>query len=218
MPVRFIFPRWCNALLPVAIATMLVAPVYAALLVTYGLSPVTHSVGYMPPQPIPFSHMIHAGELELDCRYCHNTVEYAAKAAIPPTQMCMTCHAQVQTDSDALKLLWESYSEGTAVPWRRVHDLPDYVYFDHSAHVERGVGCASCHGRIDQMQVVYQAKSLSMGWCLECHRNPEPHLRPLDQITNLAFDPMADQTAQVRRGLLDVWRIAPSEDCSTCHR
>ncbi len=217
-PVRFVFPQWSNLLLPTVIGAILVVPIYAALVLTYGLSPVTHNVGYMPIQPIPFSHKIHAGELGLDCRYCHNTVEYAAKAAIPPTQTCMTCHAQVQPESEALKPLWESYGEGTAILWQRVHDLPDYVFFDHSAHVERGVGCATCHGRIDEMDVVFQTQPLSMGWCLECHRDPEPNLRPLDEITNLAFDSLRDQTAQVRRGLLDISHISPSEDCSTCHR
>lgn len=217
-PVRFVFPQWSNALLPMAIGTMLIAPVYVAFVLSYGLSPVTNNIGYMPNQPIPFSHKVHAGELGLDCRYCHNTVEHAAKAAIPPTQTCMTCHAQVQTQSELLRPLWDSYSEGTAIQWQRVHDLPDYVYFNHSAHVERGVGCASCHGRIDQMDVVFQAESLSMGWCLACHRDPEPSIRPLDQVINLAFDPVGDQTDQARRALLDISRIAPSEDCSTCHR
>ncbi len=216
--MRFVFPRWSNALLPTAVAAVLVVPIYGALVLTYGLSPVTQNVGYMPTQPIPFSHAIHAGELGLDCRYCHNTVEQSAKAAIPPTQTCMTCHAQVQTESEPLSPLWESYAEGAAISWRRVHDLPDFVYFNHSAHVNRGVGCASCHGQVDEMDVVYQVQPLSMGWCLDCHRNPEPHLRPLDQITNLSFDPLKDQTPQERRALLDLWRTAPPEDCSTCHR
>ncbi len=140
-------------------------------------------VGYAPEQPVPYSHALHAGQLGIDCRYCHNTVETAAHAAVPPTQTCMNCHAAIRKESEKLIPVRASYATGMPIPWVRVHDLPDYVYFNHSAHVRRGVGCVSCHGRVDTMEVVYQAEPLSMGWCLDCHRNPERHLRPVEFVT-----------------------------------
>ncbi|UCD74324.1 MAG: cytochrome c3 family protein [Phycisphaerales bacterium] len=216
--MHHVFPKWTNLLLPGSIIVLAVAPFYVLLMVTYGFSPRATDVGYQPPQPIPFSHAVHAGRLGLDCRYCHNTVEHAAKAAIPPTETCMNCHTQIKKDSELLKPLFESHETGNPIPWVRVHDLPDYAYFNHSAHVSRGIGCASCHGRIDRMEVVYQQQPLSMGWCLECHRNPEPHLRPLDEITNLAYDPLVELTPQQRRQFRIDNSINPSQDCSTCHR
>jgi len=215
---RFVFPRWSNLLLPSAIVVGLVAPLYMTLLIAYGFSPQATDVGYQPTQPIPFSHELHAGQLGMDCRYCHNTVEHAAHAAIPPTQTCMNCHTQIMTESELLAPLWESYETGLPVAWVRIHDLPDYSYFNHAAHVNRGIGCVSCHGRIDKMEVVYQHEMLSMGWCLECHRNPEPHLRPFEEITNLAYDPLVELTAEARRDFRMIHRIQPSQDCSTCHR
>lgn len=210
----FVFPRWANKTVHVAGAVLGIAPLYLIALVWYGASPKTTDVGYAPEQPIPYSHALHAGELGLDCRYCHTTVESGAMAALPPTETCMNCHARVRTGSPKLAPLRESWAKGTAVEWLKVHDLPDYVYFNHSAHVRRGVGCASCHGRVDQMPVVYQHETLSMGWCLDCHRAPEGHLRPLDQVTNMGFKPNASEGAKLR----EERNINPSTDCSTCHR
>ncbi len=215
---HYVFPKWSNMLLPTLIAVSTVVPLYVVLLAAYGFSPKATDVGYQPEQPIPFSHAVHAGQLGMDCRYCHNTVEVAAKAAIPPTQTCMNCHEKIKKDSDQLQLLHETYQRGESIPWVRVHDLPDYVYFHHAAHISRGVGCVSCHGRVDQMEVVYQHEPLSMAWCLNCHRNPEPHLRPLGEITNLAYDPMVELTADERHQLRKLHSIDPSQDCSTCHR
>jgi len=169
---HYIFPKWTNLIPFLVGGLVVVAPLYVALIVAYGFSPRTTDVGYQPVQPIPFSHRLHAGDLGLDCRYCHNTVEVAAKAAIPPTQTCMNCHTQIRKDSPLLQPLMESYQTGMPIKWLRVHDLPDYAYFNHSAHVTRGVSCVECHGRIDRMDVVTQEQPLSMGWCLECHRNP----------------------------------------------
>ncbi len=177
-------------------------------------------MGYQPEQPLPYSHATHAGKLGIDCRYCHTTVEHAAVAAVPPTQTCMNCHTKIglkEGQSDKLQLVRDSNANGTPIPWVRVHDLPDFVYFDHSAHVRRGVGCVSCHGRVDKMEVVYQAEPLSMGWCLGCHRNPEPHLRPLERITEMDWVPWEDRAAMGRR-LREEYNIDPSTDCSTCHR
>jgi hypothetical protein len=156
----------------------------------------------------------------MDCLYCHNTVETAAVAAVPPTSTCMNCHANVLPESSKLARIRESAKNDVPVKWVRVHMLPDYSYFDHSVHIKAGVGCASCHGRIDQMPVVAQAKPLSMGWCLECHRAPEAHLRPASAITNMAWD---STTANYRadedpKRLRKVKDLHPPEHCSGCHR
>jgi hypothetical protein len=212
----FLFPRWTNG---IRVVLGLLAPgalLYIIVLVWYGGSPRTTDVGYEPEQPVPYSHALHAGELGIDCRYCHNTVEEAAEAALPPTQTCMNCHTKIRSKSPKLIPVQESYATGIPVPWVRVHDLPDYAYFNHSAHVRRGVGCVSCHGRVDKMEVVYQAETLSMGWCLDCHRNPESHLRPVERVTDMAWRP-EDQLA-LGRELREAYQINPSEDCSTCHR
>ncbi|MEW6741661.1 MAG: cytochrome c3 family protein [Planctomycetota bacterium] len=190
---------------------------YVVVLLAYGGSPRTTDVGYAPHQPVPYSHALHAGTLGLDCRYCHTTVEQAAHAAIPPTQTCMNCHTKVRAQSEKLAVVRESYQTGKPIPWVRVHDLPDYVYFNHSAHARRGIGCVSCHGRVDRMEVVHQAEPLSMGWCLDCHRQPELHLRPLEEITNMAWVADEDPRPLARR-LRDEYQINPSTDCSTCHR
>jgi hypothetical protein len=153
----------------------------------------------------------------MDCRYCHNTVEKAAHAAIPPTATCMNCHSKVWTKSPKLAPIRDSFASGQPVEWLKVHDLPDYVYFNHSAHVTRGIGCVSCHERIDQMDEVYQAKPLSMSWCLECHRNPDPNLRPPSEVTNMTWKAPGDPAAYGKT-LREQNHIAPPTDCSTCHR
>jgi hypothetical protein len=211
----FVFPRWANKTVHIAGAVLGIAPLYLIGLIWYGASPKTLDVGYAPTQPIPYSHALHAGELGIDCRYCHRTVEEAAHAAVPSTETCMNCHSKVKTTSPKLEPLRESWSKGTSLEWTKVHDLPDYVYFNHSAHVRRGIGCVSCHGRIDQMPVVTQEKPLSMGWCLDCHRAPEQHLRPPSEVTNMTWQPSSpSQGAELRKAN----HINPSTDCSTCHR
>lgn len=214
----FEFPTWINSLRTAVAAGGGIAALYAAGIVYFGFSPYATDVGYMPVQPVPYSHAVHVGKLGLDCRYCHTTVEDSAHASIPPTQVCLGCHANIKrNDSPKLKLVQDSYVKGEAIPWVRVHDLPDYAYFNHSAHVRRGVGCVSCHGRIDRMEVVYQAEPLSMGWCLECHRNPERYLRPVEEVTNVTWAPPIEQE-EFGRQLISQYNINPSQDCSTCHR
>ena len=213
----FQFPRWTNTLRPVLGAVLVLGPAYVVVLLAYGASPRTTAVGYRPTQPVPYSHALHAGQLGIDCRYCHNTVEVAAHAAIPPTQTCMNCHAKVRAESPKLLPVRESYATGMPVPWVRVHDLPDYVYFNHSAHVRRGVGCVECHGRVDTMDVVAQAQPLSMGWCLDCHRNPDAHLRPPEAVTKMDWVAPEDPATYGRR-LRQANNINPSTDCWTCHR
>lgn len=214
----FHFPRWTNHFRLLIPAGAIGGVLYAVVFVWVGFSPKTIAAGYAPEQPIPFSHALHAGELELDCRYCHNTVEDASHAAIPPTATCMNCHENIKPDSPKLKPLRDSWTTGDPVEWVRVHDLPDYAYFNHAAHVRRGVSCVSCHGRIDQMEVVTQQEPLSMGWCLDCHRNPDPHLRPLDQITNLGWTPPEGDESWKDELFYGYDEINPQESCSTCHR
>jgi len=217
---HYVFPKWSNLLLPTALGVGAVAPLYVVLVVAYGFSPRTTDVGYEPPQPVPYSHELHAGQLGIDCRYCHNTVEYAAKAAIPPTQTCMNCHTQIHKDSAKIQPLWQSYETGLPVEWVRVHDLPDYAYFNHAAHVQRGVSCVSCHGRVDRMEVVFQQERLSMGWCLECHRNPEPNLRDPGLVTDLGWTFEGNAAERLDHGAFwrELNRLNPSQDCSACHR
>jgi hypothetical protein len=176
-------------------------------------------VGYAPTQPVPFSHALHAGRLELSCLYCHANVEESPCAKIPPTQACMNCHQAIKPDSPDLAAVRSSWSRGDPIPWVRVHQTPDYVYFNHAVHVRRGVGCVSCHGKVNEMSVVAHDQPLSMGWCLDCHRHPEQHLRPLEEVTNLDWRPSTGRS-QRELGLLlkDRFRIHAPEQCTGCHR
>jgi menaquinone reductase, multiheme cytochrome c subunit len=213
----YIFPRWTNTIRPLATLLLAGGLVYVVVLAVSAFSGKTTNVGYQPVQPVPYSHALHAGDLGIDCRYCHNTVDRAAFAALPPTQTCMNCHALIRAGSPKLLAVRQSYATGMPIPWVKVHDLPDFVYFNHSAHVRRGVGCVSCHGRIDKMETVSQAEPLTMSWCLDCHRHPERFLRPLDQVTRMDWVPPEDQATLGRR-LCETGGIRPSTDCSTCHR
>jgi hypothetical protein len=212
-----IFPKWVDGLRPFVALLLLGGPVYVLALLYYGGSPKATDVGYMPEQPVPYSHALHAGKLGIDCRYCHNTVERTGYAAIPPTATCMNCHTNIYPQSPKLVAVRESYSTGLPVRWVKVHDLPNYAYFNHSAHVTRGVGCVECHGRVDKMEVVYQVQTLSMGFCLDCHRNPDARLRPVSEVTNMSWEPEEDR-AVVGARLREQHNIHPNEDCSTCHR
>lgn len=186
-----LFPRWTNHLGMIIAVGVPVVVTALSLSVWYWFSPKFTDVGYAPEQPVAFSHQLHAGEMGMDCRYCHTTVEVAAHAAVPPTQTCMNCHVAVQPESPALAPVRAAYATGDAIEWVKVHMLPDYAYFNHSVHVAAGVGCVSCHGRIDQMPIVAQQEPLSMGWCLDCHREPDANLRPVEEVTNMAYDVMA---------------------------
>lgn len=216
-PGLSVFPPWVNRLRELFAILAVMVPVWLILLIAYGLSPRTTAVGYTPVQPVPYSHALHVGQLGIDCRYCHTTVEKAAFAALPPTQTCMNCHQQIRKESPKLLPVRESFASGLPVPWIKVHDLPDFVYFNHSAHVTRGVGCVACHGRIDKMEVVSQAEPLSMAWCLGCHRQPDRHLRPVEYVTAMDWTPGEDPLALGRR-LRRERGINPSTDCATCHR
>jgi hypothetical protein len=206
-----LFPRSLNKLPLVAAAVLgLLGPAVVGG-VWYYVTPKNFQVGYAPTQPVPYSHKLHAGQMGMDCRYCHANVEKSAHAMIPPTQTCMGCHSLVKTESGRLAPVRESWASGEPLEWVKVHKLPDHAYFNHSAHVSAGVGCVSCHGRIDQMEVVRQDKPLSMGWCLECHRDPKPNLRPKDQVTNMEWRPeMAKNWTPPE--------VHPPQHCSGCHR
>ncbi len=212
-----IFEEWTNKA-PLYLAGALGAvALVVPLLIWYYFSPEFTDVGYRPEQPVAFSHQLHAGELELDCRYCHAQVEVSAVASVPPTQVCMNCHQLVGRDSEKLAVIRDSMASGLPVEWIRVHKVPEYAHFNHSVHVAAGVGCSSCHGDIRSMEVVTQMEPLSMGWCLECHRAPDLHLRARDQITNTTWKPGRDQLAFAAQ-LKEERRIQPPEDCSACHR
>lgn len=176
---------------------------------------------YVPQdQPVQFSHKHHVGDDGIDCRYCHTSVETSAVAGIPPTKTCMNCHSILFADSQYLELVRESFRTGKSIEWSKVHRLPDFVYFDHSIHVNKGVGCSSCHGQVNQMALMWQASSLQMKWCIECHRNPERVLRPRDQIFNMDWQAPPDQIEQGLK-LAKQYNIRAEWDltsCSTCHR
>lgn len=214
---RTVLPRWMNSLKVLIPVLVVGGGAWAVVFTGLGASPRTTDTRYQPEQPVPYSHALHAGELGIDCRYCHNTVEWTAAAAVPPTQTCMNCHQRVRTESVQLVPVLDSNRSGMPVQWVRVHALPDYAYFNHSIHVQAGVSCFTCHGRVDVMPVVYQAESLSMGWCLDCHRDPAPHLRPPEAVTDPAWVPAEDPRALGERLML-ASNISPRTDCTTCHR
>jgi len=207
-----LFPRSLNYL-PLALAVGAAgAGVSLTWAIWYYFSPKNLQVGYAPEQPIRYSHKLHVDELGIDCRYCHANVERSQEAMVPPTQTCMGCHAVVKKDSPELALLRDSWATGKPVPWIRVHKLPDHAFFDHSAHLAAGVGCVSCHGRIDQMEVVRLESPLAMGWCLECHRDPQPNLRPKSELTNMTWQ-RPESGAELASA-----QVHPPEHCSGCHR
>ena len=224
----FHFPNWVNKFTFPTAATAVVVGGYLATCLFAAISPKIVNVGHQPKQPVPFSHKLHAGQLKMDCRYCHNTVERAGHAAIPPTATCGNCHGGSRTtkgerdlgivrgDSTLLKPIRVSLESNDPVLWERVHDLPDFVYFNHSAHVNKGVSCVSCHGRIDKMEIVTQVKPLSMKWCLDCHRNPVPNIRDPQLVTQLDFVP--DNPEEYHKEWAEKLNVNPNVNCSTCHR
>jgi hypothetical protein len=168
-------------------------------------------------QPVAFSHEHHVGGLGIDCRYCHTTVETSSFANIPPTKVCMNCHSQMWAVSPELEPVRESYRTGRSIAWTRVHDLPEFVYFNHSIHVNKGVGCSSCHGRVDKMPLMWQASSLTMEWCLDCHRHPERQVRPRDKVFDMAYTAPPNQIT-LGKQLMKQYHIQSLTSCSTCHR
>jgi hypothetical protein len=212
-----VFPKWTNKVPLVLLASFVILLCFIVFAFAYWGSPKHQVVGYQPVQPIAFSHKLHAGELGLDCRYCHFNVEKGKHAGVPPTETCLNCHSQVKTDSPEIQKIHDAHNAGLPIQWVRVHKLADFAYFDHSAHVTKGVSCVECHGRIDQMVEVRADQPLSMSWCLDCHRNPAPHIRDKKLITNLAWKADGDPAA-LGREFMKKYNVQTRTDCSTCHR
>lgn len=187
------------------------------LLAAFTRSPWITQANVIQTQPIQFSHERHVAGNGLDCRYCHTSVEDAAFAGIPPTKICMNCHAQIFANSPYLEPVRASFRTDRSIEWRRVHDLPDFAYFNHSIHVKKGVGCSTCHGRVDRMPLMWQEASLQMEWCLDCHQNPEKYVRPREAVYRMDYEPPADQLALGRK-LVAEYHIQKLTNCSTCHR
>jgi len=177
----------------------------------------TWNVGKPAPQPVPFRHDLHLGQLDIDCRYCHSTVERAADAGMPSAETCMSCHSQVWVGASVLEPVRSSFALGQPIQWTSVHRLPDYAYFHHAAHVTKGVACETCHGRVDQMPKTVKTQTLSMGWCLDCHRDPVPNLRPRKAVFAMGYEPHGDELpADIREFYREASRRLTS--CNTCHR
>ena len=213
-----IFHRSFNTISKVSIfgAVFLLAGVGWALAVFYRSDYATGAhVAYV--QPVPFSHKHHVAELGIDCRYCHPSVEDSAFAGMPSTKTCMNCHQEIWAGSPVLEPVRHSYRTGESIAWQRVHNLPGFVYFDHSIHVRKGIGCVSCHGRVDEMPLLYQDKTLLMEWCLECHRNPAEYIRPRREVFSMTWKP-SDNPEKLAANLIKEYGVRSLTSCSTCHR
>ena len=214
-----IFPKWVNSVPIKVIAALLLIKTAVVIGITYYFSPQYTRVGYAPTQPVAFSHEFHAGTLEIDCRYCHTFVEQSGHSNVPGTNVCMSCHSMVLKDDARLATVRQSFDSGEPIPWVRVHKVPDYVYFNHAVHVNRGISCVECHGKVHEMEVVYHAKELSMGFCLKCHRNPEDSIRPVEEVYNLDWERPSDPIAvKELEEFVHDWGVNPPQSCSGCHR
>lgn len=213
-----IFHRSTNTFSKLSIfGAVFILAALTAMVAAINRSSYVTQAGVSREQPVPFSHQHHVGGVGIDCRYCHTSVENAAFANIPPTKTCMNCHSQIWVNSPSLEPVRESFRSGRSIEWTRVHDLPDFAYFNHSIHVNKGVGCSTCHGRVDRMPLVWQEKSLHMEWCVDCHRHPEQYVRPREEVFNMEYQPPPDQTA-LGLQLVKEYRIQSLTSCSTCHR
>ena len=213
-----IFHRSTNTISRVSIygAVILIAVLGYAVSVVNQTSYVTE-VHNARPQPVPFSHKHHVGELGLDCRYCHSSVEESSSAGMPPTQTCMACHSQIWTGAAILEPVRVSYRDSTPISWTRVNALPDFVYFNHSIHIAKGVGCTTCHGPVGEMNITWREESLYMRWCLECHNAPEKYLRPKSEVFNAFYKPPSNQEELGRRLMVE-YKVQKLTTCTTCHR
>ncbi len=215
-----IFSRGANAFARSSLVIGLLLP--AGLFLTalkLDRSPLQTDQGVVLAQPVPFSHDHHTAVLGIHCGYCHTSVEKSAFAGLPPTETCMNCHKQIWKDSPTLEPVRASFRNNEPIQWNRVHDLPDYVYFNHSIHIAKGVGCETCHGPVNEMPLMYQAKSLQMQWCLDCHRAPEKFVRPKDEVYNMDWEWGSDvDPLEEGKKLVEAYDIRPQDTCSTCHR
>ncbi len=218
---RQLFAPGADAVFRLALL-VIVGTLAVLLFVTAGISRSSYmtNVGLALEQPVPFSHKHHSGELGIDCRYCHQQVEYLASAGIPPTWTCMTCHSQIWTGSEMLAPVRDSLARNEPLNWTRLNRIPDYVYFNHSIHITKGVGCSTCHGAVDTMQLTYKANAFEMQFCINCHRHPEQFVRPQPEVWNMAWSPPADQATQGPKLVAEyhIGTAARLTDCSICHR
>ena len=215
-----IFPPSANWASKASIlVTLVIVGTFLGILLNINRLDYVSKVGVPVDQPVPFSHKHHVKGMGIDCRYCHTTVEESAFAGIPPTETCMTCHSQVWTEAPILEPVRLSFRDNKPLEWTRVHDLPDFAYFNHSIHVKQGIGCQTCHGQVDQMPLMWKENTLNMEWCLECHREPEKFVRPREEVFNLAWKPPGDQK-DLGRQLVEEYQIQTTQltDCSICHR
>ena len=213
-----IFHRSANTLARASIlGVVLLLSAVGAALMKFQRSPYVTAQHIAPEQPVPFSHQHHAAGLGLDCRYCHTSVEESSFAGIPPTKTCMNCHAQIWTNAPMLAPVRYSFSSGQSLQWTRVHDLPDFVYFNHSIHINKGIGCSTCHGRVDEMPLMYRVNTLYMNWCVNCHRDPAKYIRPKSEVFNIDYKYPDDQ-AELGPKLVKEYHVQSLTDCVTCHR
>jgi hypothetical protein len=213
-----VFPPWSNTATRVAIVALVVGGFSAlAAPMIYVRTPWARDQKAVVDQPVEFDHRHHTPDDGIACFYCHNTAWRAATAGIPSTEKCMGCHEQIWSQSPMLEAVRRSWFSGKPIPWNRVHQLPAFAYFNHSIHINHGFGCATCHGRVDQMAGVFQVATLTMGWCLDCHRSPEQYIRPLSEITNMSWD-AGDRQIELGRALVEQLGIRSLTNCTTCHR
>jgi hypothetical protein len=213
-----VFRRSSNTLFRlVIVGTILLVAGAIGTIMAIDRSRYVTDVGVAVEQPVQFSHQHHVSHLGIHCNYCHTSVEVSSYAGIPPTHTCMSCHSQIWVNSPMLEPVRASYRTNQSIEWNKVHDLPEYVYFNHSIHVKKGIGCSTCHGRVDQMNLVYKANTLQMGWCLDCHRQPEKYIRPREAIYQMDWVPPANQ-AELGAKLVAEYQVQKLLDCYTCHR
>jgi hypothetical protein len=213
-----VFHRSTNTIARITIlGALVIAGVVTWLLMVVFRSDYLTEVNVVRNQPVPFSHKHHVAGIGIDCRYCHTSVETSPFAGLPPTETCMTCHSQIWAASAVLEPVRASFRTNVPLHWTRVHDLPDFVYFDHSIHVNKGVGCSTCHGRVDQMPLMWRENTLLMEWCLACHRDPEQYVRPRDAVFRMDWSPPPNQP-ELGRQLVQQYKIRKLTDCYTCHR
>jgi hypothetical protein len=213
-----LFPRWFNRLPLHLAAGLVVSGTLVGAGAWYYLTPKYSRVGYQPIQPVPYSHVTHVEQLGLDCRYCHTAVAQSWYANLPAASVCMNCHSQVLPADPRLAPVRDSFKSGQPVPWVQIHRTPDFVFFNHAVHVNRGVGCVCCHGQINQMVEVRHEKPLTMAFCLECHRDPAPNLRPPDQVYNMHWTNEPARQREMGARFVQEWKIRSSDNCYTCHR
>jgi hypothetical protein len=210
-----LFPAWSNSAIRAALlVAVLVAAGLPAALMAWVRSEYARGQRNPIAQPVPFDHRHHVTDDGIDCRYCHRLTETSSTGGFPSSELCMNCHSQVWNESPLLETVRESFYRDVPIAWRRVYVLPDFVFFDHSIHVDKGVGCESCHGRVDQMPRVFQVPPLTMHWCLDCHRDPQPNLRPRAAITAMGWVPVGDEQSQLAKA----YHVDPGTSCTTCHR